>query len=138
MTATNPCRFCIGERGAGEDCCIDVFIILNPDEMDLFEKFPGFCVTKEKDGAVFYTKEGCPYLDKEKKCSIHDFKPLYCKFYPIFITGIPYTDDKCPAYQGLEYNLTSMVEKEIRNLQKRYPIYKKEWLWEDVERLFHQ
>ena len=138
MTETNRCKSCIGKRGTGEDCCIDVFIILNPDEIELFENFYGFCITKENEGAVYYTKDGCPYLDKENKCKIHNDKPLYCKYYPIFITGTPYTDDKCPAHQGSEYNLTSKIEEEIRSLQGHYPIYKKEWLWKEVEHVIQR
>ncbi|MHA1976253.1 MAG: YkgJ family cysteine cluster protein [Candidatus Hodarchaeales archaeon] len=138
MTVHNPCENCIGEKGTGEDCCIDVFIILNPQEMSLFEKFSGFHPVNGKEGAIFYTKEGCPYLDNEYQCAIHEIKPLYCKNYPIFITGVPYIDDKCPARHDAEYVLNRSIKKEIKALQARFPIYDKEWLWEEVEQLIQE
>jgi Fe-S-cluster containining protein len=135
MSANNPCENCIGEEGTGEDCCIDVFIILNSQEIHLFKEFSGYYSVENGRGAVFYTKEGCPYLDKSNQCGIHDIKPLYCRYYPIFITGAPYIDDKCPANRGSEYTLTAQVKGEIRKLQKKFPVYKKEWLWEEVQEL---
>ena len=85
MTSNNPCIRCIGITGNGEDCCIDVYLILNPDECHLFEKYSGFYSLKKEEGGIFYTNEGCPYLGKEYQCTVHEKKPLYCKFYPIFI-----------------------------------------------------
>ncbi|MHA1996343.1 MAG: YkgJ family cysteine cluster protein [Candidatus Hodarchaeales archaeon] len=133
MTESNPCEHCIGEKGAGEDCCIDVFIILNSQELSLFNEFYGFHPVVDQDGAIFYTKEGCPYLNEDYQCSIHDIKPLYCKIYPIFITGVPYIDDKCPAHLDSEYVLNTALKDEIKLLQRQNPIYRKEWLWEEVE-----
>ena len=138
MTATNPCIQCIGEEGSGEDCCIDVFIILNSQELNLFNEFSGFQPAVDQEGAIFYTKKGCPYLDEDFQCGIHDIKPLYCKFYPIFITGVPYIDDKCPASKNLDYSLTIETQLEINTLQEKFPIYKKEWLWEEVEQIIQK
>jgi hypothetical protein len=138
LNTKNPCVHCINQKGIGEECCIDVFIILNPDELQLFKHFSGYYPSKRNEGAVFYTKKGCPYLDHKNRCSIHTIKPLYCKYYPIFITGMPYTDDQCPAHQNSEFILTSRIEKEIYSLQSKYPIYTKEWLWEDVLQFIHK
>jgi Fe-S-cluster containining protein len=138
LTTDNPCVHCIGQKGTGEECCIDVFIILNSQEMSLFEGYSGFLPIPEDDGAIFYTKEGCPYLDQRNQCSIHSIKPLYCKFYPIFITGAPYIDDKCPANRNADYSLTIETQLEINTLQEKFPIYKREWLWEEVEQLIQE
>jgi Fe-S-cluster containining protein len=135
MTIDNPCKHCIGKNGQGEDCCIDVYIILNREECGLFEEFSGYYWLEEDNGAIFYTKEGCPYLDTKKQCSIHSKKPLYCKFYPIFLTGDSYVDDACPAHENEDYKLSSEVLAQIKNIKLSNPIYKKEWLWEDVEKI---
>jgi Fe-S-cluster containining protein len=132
MDETNPCQDCIGVNG--NECCFDVFIILNPFEEKLFENFEGF--KKVKHGAIFYTKNGCPYLNKNKKCSIHNEKPLYCHYYPIFITGDIYVDTECPAH-GLEcFKLTPKIKKSLLKLQGEFPIYKKDWFYSDVLKVY--
>ena len=133
MSTNNPCQNCIGKRGTGEECCIDVFIILNSDEFHFFEKYPGFYEIKEEKGGIFYTNEGCPYLEEEYQCSIQETKPWYCKYYPIFITGEPYVDAKCPVHKSKEYELTPKIERQLQKLKKRYPIYKKEWVWDEIK-----
>jgi Fe-S-cluster containining protein len=138
MTSHNPCVRCIGITGSGEDCCIDVYLILNSDECHLFENYSGFYRPKKEKGGIFYTSEGCPYLGEENQCTIHEKKPLYCKYYPIFITGDPYVDTNCPAHKVKEYRLTSAIEKEIVKLKKKYDIYTKEWLWDDVKKILRK
>jgi Fe-S-cluster containining protein len=135
MSFENPCKFCIGTQSQGEDCCIDVFIVLNTDECALFEKYNGYYWLKKDNGAIFYTKEGCPYLDNANQCTIHLKKPLYCKFYPIFLTGDPYVDDACPAHVLEDYKLSSEVLRQIKEIQQKYPIYEKEWLWKDIKKV---
>ena len=135
MSSINPCRDCIGKTGQGEDCCIDVYIILNPEEVHLFRKEEGYIELEEDEGGVYYTKEGCPYLDKENSCTIHNFKPLYCKYYPIFITGNPFADHECPANSVSEFSLSQEKIAKIRELQEKFPVYKKEWFWADVREL---
>ena len=137
MSTNNPCQNCIGKSGTGMECCNDVFLILNSKECHLFRKYLGFIEIKEEKGAVYYTNDNCPYLNEENECLIHDIKPLYCKYYPIFITGVPYNDDNCPASIGDKYILTRSIEEDIEKLQNKYPIYQREWLWEDVQ-LFYQ
>ena len=133
MSKNNPCYNCIGKKGDGEDCCIDVFIILNSDECHLFENFSGFLEIKEEKGGIFYTDEGCPYLKEDYNCSIHENKPQYCKYYPIFITGDPYVDTNCPVHKSKEYEFTSIIGKQIERLKEKYPIYQKEWIWDEVK-----
>ena len=135
MAHNNPCKHCIGKNGQGEECCVDVFIILNKDECRLFEKFNGYYWLKKDEGAIFYTKNGCPYLDEAKQCIIHTKKPLYCKFYPIFLTGIPYVDEECPAHEDDAYKLTPEILLQINEIKSNYPIYEKEWLWKDVKKI---
>ena len=134
MAVNNPCKDCIGDEGQGEDCCIDVYIILNPDEITFFEDKEGY-MAYEDLGGVYYTEKGCAYL-KDRLCSIHEKKPLYCKYYPIFITGKPFVDHECPSHTEKQFKLPKSVIKEIRELQKKFPIYKKEWTWSEVGELF--
>ena len=68
----NPCKHCFSNPN--NDCCVDVYIILNPEELHLFNKFKGF--TSVEGGGIFYTDDGCPYFDlSTKDCGIHDHKP---------------------------------------------------------------
>ena len=129
MSSKNVCQGCIEENS--NDCCVDVYIILNPDEIHLFKKYKtGF---KElKDGGIFYTTKGCPYFNNKKSCTIHKRKPHYCKYYPIFITGKPFIHDECSIHNS--YKLTDSIKKEIFDLQQIYSIYKQDWFWEDVVR----
>ncbi|MFX0182696.1 MAG: YkgJ family cysteine cluster protein [Candidatus Hodarchaeota archaeon] len=129
MDRSNPCHGCIGKKG--NDCCSDVFIILNDTETHLFENYNGFKYIGEL-GGLFYTTKGCPYLDETQNCGIHDKKPLYCKFYPIFITGEIFVDDDCPMHTLKRYELSERRKKKIFALQKRFPIYKKDWFFSDV------
>jgi Fe-S-cluster containining protein len=126
MESKNCCFGCIGKNG--NDCCLDVFIILNPDEIHLFNKHNGF--NEVVNGGIFYTTQGCPYFHEES-CQIHKIKPLYCKFYPIFITGKPFIHEECSIHK--DYQLTDRLEQEIRELQQLYPIYQREWFWEEVK-----
>ncbi|MHA2226714.1 MAG: YkgJ family cysteine cluster protein [Candidatus Hodarchaeales archaeon] len=129
----NHCHGCLGKDG--NDCCRDVFIILNHTETHLFVNFNDY---KEFDGqgGIFYTTNGCPYLDDREYCKIQDNKPLYCKFYPIFITGNIYVDDDCPLHELNSFRLTNKVKKKIMNLQNQFPIYKKDWFFSDVKKEF--
>lgn len=128
MSNENVCRDCIGRKD--NDCCIDVYIILNSDEIHLFKNYSeGF--KQVINGGIFYTTQGCPYL-KNNQCSIHQQKPLYCKYYPIFITGKPFIDNECSIHKG--YQLSKVIKNNIYELQRIYPIYKKEWYWEEVKR----
>ncbi len=126
MENKNCCFGCIGKNG--NDCCIDVFIILNPDEIHLFNKYHGFF--EVDNGGIFYTTQGCPYFQKEN-CQIHEIKPLYCKFYPIYITGNPFIDEECPIHKN--YQLSGELVEQISDLQLLYPIYKREWFWQEVK-----
>lgn len=133
INSENPCIGCIGVDG--NECCIDVYVVLNANENYLFEGKEHF---KEfnKGGGIFFTDEGCPYFDKkEKNCVIHDKKPIYCKYYPIFITGKTFVDPECPASN--KYEITDKIKKEIALLQKKYPIYREEWRWKDVQKFFN-
>jgi Fe-S-cluster containining protein len=136
MSSFNPCRDCIGKTRQGEDCCIDVYIILNPEEIHLFKNEKGFTKLDEDEGGVYYTEDGCPYLSRENECTIHKKKPLYCKYYPIFITGDPFIDPECPAHTASQFSLPEDTIKDIRELQTKFPIYKKEWTWMDVRKIF--
>ncbi|MFX0184952.1 MAG: YkgJ family cysteine cluster protein [Candidatus Hodarchaeota archaeon] len=135
MNKSNPCHGCIENKG--NDCCVDVFIILNETETHLFEKHKGFLNVGQL-GGIFYTINGCPYLDSEKYCIIHDKKPLYCKFYPIFITGDIYTDDECPMHTMKAYKLDEKRKIQIKALQKQFPIYKYEWLFSDIQEKYQE
>ncbi|MHA1946962.1 MAG: YkgJ family cysteine cluster protein [Candidatus Hodarchaeales archaeon] len=136
MSFQNPCRDCIGKTRQGEDCCIDVYIILNPEEVYLFNGKEGFTKLKNNEGGVYYTENGCSYLSKDNECTIHTKKPLYCEYYPIFITGDPFIDHECPAHTVSQFFLTKDKIKEIRELQTKFPIYNEEWTWEDVRKIF--
>ncbi|UCG03459.1 MAG: YkgJ family cysteine cluster protein [Candidatus Heimdallarchaeota archaeon] len=128
MSSDNVCLDCIGKDG--NDCCIDVYIILNPEEIHLFKKHKeGFI--EVKDGGLFYTTKGCPYFE-ENHCQIQLKKPLYCKYYPVFITGKPFIHDECSINSN--YKLTASLRKEVVELQQIYPIYKRDWYWEEVKR----
>lgn len=135
MNRSNPCSGCIGNKG--NDCCHDVFIILNDTETHLFEDFKGFKNMGEL-GGLFYTTKGCPYLDEQQNCVIHDKKPLYCKFYPIFITGDFFVDDDCPMHTLKTYELNERHKKKILALQKHFPIYKKDWFFTDIQKEFQK
>jgi len=127
METQNCCHGCIGKDG--NDCCVDVFLILNPDEIHIFENHEGF--NKVKNGGIFYTIQGCPYF-KSNNCRIHDTnKPMYCKFYPIFITGNPFIHIECLIHN--KYELSDEITKKIHEIQTKYPIYKREWFWEEVK-----
>jgi len=136
MSLQNPCQECIGKTGQGEDCCIDVYIILNPEEVHLFRNEKGFTKLDDHEGGVYYTENGCPYLDDNNQCSIHETKPLYCKYYPIFITGDPFIDHECPAHSLKQFTLSKEIIDEIRKLQRKFSIYQQEWTWLDVRELF--
>ena len=136
MPSLNPCQDCIETTRQGEDCCIDVYIILNPEEVHLFHDKEGFTKLDDPEGGVYFTEKGCSYLDKNTKCSIHKTKPLYCKYYPIFITGDIFVDQECPAHSAQQFTLSKEKINEIRNLQKKFPIYQQEWTWADVRELF--
>lgn len=126
----NACLGCIGKNS--NDCCVDVYIILNPDEIHLFKEYREefFPVN---NGGIFYTTKGCPYFEKNTHyCRIHSQKPLYCKYYPIFITGMPFIHEEC-SINGT-YQLSASIRKEIDELQRIYPIYKRDWYWEEVKR----
>ena len=129
MNNFNPCTSCIGKEN--DECCQDVFIILNPNEIHFFKEIEGFVPVN--GGGIFSTKTGCPYL-KNYKCIIHSKKPQYCKYYPIFITGNPYMDTSCAAH--VHYSLSEKTLEEIKKLQEEFPIYQLEWLLEDVEKLY--
>ncbi len=136
MSFLNPCQECIGKSGQGKDCCIDVYIILNPEELHLFSDEEGFTTLDNQEGGVYYTEDGCPYLDKNNQCNIQKTKPLYCKYYPMFITGDPFVDHECPAHSSKQFSLSRVKIEEIRILQDKFPIYLKEWTWTDVRELF--
>ena len=136
MSFQNPCRDCIGKTRQGEDCCIDVYIILNPEEVHLLNKEEGFTTINNNEGGVYYTEDGCLYLSNDNECTIHEKKPLYCKYYPIFITGDPFIDHECPSKTASQFSLSKDEIKKIRQLQTKFPIYKKEWTWQDVRELF--
>ncbi len=125
----NCCHGCIGENG--NDCCVDTYIILHQDECNLFKHYTEF--KKVTSGGIFNTTKGCPYYSSGN-CGIHENKPLYCKYYPIFITGKPFVHKECSINQ--DYTLTDKIRKKIISLQSRYPIYKKDWFWEEVENEF--
>lgn len=127
---SNDCLGCIGKNG--NDCCIDVYIILNPDEIDLFKNHEEEFI-EVKNGGIFYTTKGCPYF-LNNHCQIHSQKPLYCKFYPIFITGKPYVHEECSI--NSKYTLSEAIKQEINKIQQIYPIYQQDWYWEDVKREF--
>ncbi|MHA1967059.1 MAG: hypothetical protein ACW964_04570 [Candidatus Hodarchaeales archaeon] len=122
----NCCHACIGVNG--NDCCVDTYVILNPNEIYLFRDHPEF--KKVTNGGIFNTTKGCPYFSTGN-CEIHERKPLYCKYYPIYITGKPFVHEECSIHK--EYTLTDRIKMEIMSLQSRYPIYKKDWFWEEVE-----
>jgi len=126
MESQNCCNGCIGKDG--NDCCVDVFLILNPNELHLFENHSSF--KKIKNGGIYYTIKGCPYF-KNYNCRIHDNKPMYCKFYPIFITGDPFIHKECLIHK--KYELNEKISKEILEIKTEYPIYKREWFWEEVK-----
>ena len=128
MTIKNACLGCIGKNG--NECCVDVYVILNPDEIHLFNGYKEEFI-EVQNGGIFYTTKGCPYF-KENHCKIHPKKPLYCKYYPIFITGRPFIHEEC-SINGT-YKLTTSIRKEIDELQQIYPIYKQDWYWEEVKR----
>lgn len=130
MNDLNPCIGCIGEND--KECCLDVFIVLNPSEIHFFQNFDGFLAVE--GGGIFYTENGCPYLN-QLQCTIHSEKPLYCKYYPIFITGEPYLDDGCQVHNY--YSLTDVKLAEIKALQEKFPVYKPEWTLEDIEKLYN-
>ena len=129
MREKNSCYGCIGTDG--NECCIDVYIVLNSDEISLFQEFRGFI--KVEGGGIYYTSKGCPYF-KDNNCLIHSRKPLYCKFYPIFITGKPFIHTECSNHK--KYKLSEIKKNEIRQLQNIYPIYKRDWYWEDLIKEF--
>ena len=105
MSSKNVCHGCIGKNR--KKCCVDVYIILNPDEIHLFKKYKeGFKELKE--GGIFYTTKGCPYFNN-KSCTIHKKKTLYCKYYPIFITGKPFSHNECSIHNS--YKLTDTIKK---------------------------
>lgn len=130
MEMTNECINCIGKNG--NDCCVDVYIILHPEEIFLFREYREEFIEVE-DGGIFYTTKGCPYF-KDNHCEIHSHKPLYCKYYPIFITGKPFIHEECSI--NSKYILSDAIKEEIYELQKKYPIYQLDWYWKDVERKF--
>ena len=138
MSFLNPCRECIGKTGQGEDCCINVYIILNPEEIHLFIDKAGFTKLTDHEGGLYYTETGCPYLGNDNQCTIHTLKPLYCKYYPIFITGDPFIDLECPAHSSKQFSLSKKRVNEIRKLQKKFPIYQQDWPLLDVRELFSQ
>lgn len=127
MQQKNNCLGCIEK--VDNECCVDVYLILNPNEVNLFKNYPIF--KKVKGGGIFYTTQGCPYF-KKNSCQIHNIKPLYCKYYPIYITGQPFVDEDCKIH--LDYKLTANIKREIRELQRSYPVYQAEWFWEDVKK----
>ncbi len=132
MSSNNVCRSCIGKNS--NECCVDVFIILNTDEVYLFRKDKNGKNRRFKEvigGGIFHTTQGCPYF-KDKRCSIHQKKPFYCKYYPIFITGKPFIDDECSIHGN--YKLTESIKKEIFELQHMYSIYERDWFWEEVKK----
>ncbi|UCE13565.1 MAG: YkgJ family cysteine cluster protein [Candidatus Heimdallarchaeota archaeon] len=129
MGENNCCYGCIGTDG--NECCIDVYLVLNPDELSLFKEFNGFI--KVEGGGIYYTSRGCPYF-KDNNCLIHSKKPLYCKYYPIFITGKPFIHDECSIHKKFE--LPESKKNEICQLQTIYPIYKRDWYWEDLKKEF--
>ncbi|MFX0125585.1 MAG: YkgJ family cysteine cluster protein [Candidatus Hodarchaeota archaeon] len=130
MSKNNLCRDCIGKNG--NDCCIDVYIILNPEEIHLFKEYNEEFI-EVKNGGIYYTTTGCPYFE-ENHCKIHTQKPLYCKYYPIFITGRPFIHEECSIRK--KYKLSDVVKKDIDELQQIYPIYQQDWYWEDIKRVF--
>ena len=138
MSNLNPCQDCIGKTGQGEDCCIDVYIVLNPKEIHLFSKDEGYFDLGNNGGGVYYTGNGCLYLSKDNTCTIHKKKPLYCKYYPIFITGEPFIDHECPAHTSKQFNLSKKERAEIRELQIKFPIYKKEWTWSEIREFINR
>jgi Fe-S-cluster containining protein len=127
LQKVNHCLGCIGKTD--NECCVDVYLLLNPNEVNLFENHPVF--KKVEDGAIFYTTQGCPYFQRNS-CQIHHNKPLYCKYYPIFITGKPFIDDYCTIQS--DHKLTTSIKKEIKELQRIYSIYRPDWFWKDVKR----
>ncbi|MFX1515722.1 MAG: YkgJ family cysteine cluster protein [Promethearchaeota archaeon] len=127
---TNDCLGCIGKDD--NDCCVDVYVILNPEEISLFREYREEFIEVE-GGGIFYTTKGCPYF-KENQCQIHSYKPLYCKYYPIFITGKPFIHEECSINH--KYILSKDIEEEIYELQRKYPIYQQDWYWKDVEEIF--
>lgn len=131
---SNPCNNCIDFTE--NECCKHVYIVLNPDELYLFEDYRGLYLTK--GGGIFYHEIKCPYLNSQLMCKIHDKKPLYCKYYPIFITGNIFLDDNCPIHLSSEYQLTENIKSEIQQLQKKYPIYQNEWFWDDIKKLLEE
>lgn len=129
----NRCQGCLGKDG--NDCCCDVFIILNHTETYLFMKFNGYKEINDR-GGIFYTTNGCPYLNDREYCTIQENKPLYCNFYPIFITGDFFIDDDCPLHELTSFKLTEEVKEKILNLQEKFPIYKKDWFFSDIKKEF--
>ncbi|MHA1972290.1 MAG: YkgJ family cysteine cluster protein [Candidatus Hodarchaeales archaeon] len=128
----NICFECI--RDSKNECCRNVYIVLNSDELDLFKNEKGF--RECKGGGIYYSETKCLYLDDELLCSIHDNKPLYCKYYPIFITGEVFVDGSCPYSKEKEFMLTNKILQEIARLKEKYDIYQEEWFWEDIQELY--
>ncbi|MFX0016659.1 MAG: YkgJ family cysteine cluster protein [Promethearchaeota archaeon] len=130
MKKDNVCQKCIGTDG--NECCIDVYIILNPNEVHLFKEVPNGPYSRFKiieKGGIYYTNQGCLYF-KKNLCIIHQQKPLYCKYYPIFITGEIFIHKECSIHNN--YRVTKLLKKKINKLQQTYPIYKKDWFWEEI------
>ena len=127
------CKDCIGKNG--NECCKDVYIVLNPEELHLFKNHNGF--RKHDLGGLFYSSKQCPYLNQDKKCAIHESKPLYCRYYPIFITGKVFVDNICPLHALKEYQFHEELKEDLKRIQEKYPIYKEEWFWTDIKEKYH-
>jgi len=129
----NHCSSCI--RHNENECCRNVYIVLNTNEVELFKNEEGF--RQYKDGGIYYSDTKYLYLNDDLVCTIHDDKPLYCKYYPIFITGKVFVDESCPFSKEEEYVLIQEVKKEIDKLKDKFVIYQEEWFWEDIKELYN-
>lgn len=77
-------------EGCG-DCCIlekavpvtvsDIVRIADSLGIGYNEFIAKYCFIENDEPKIRFTKKGCPFL-ADKKCGIHDVKPLVCELYP--------------------------------------------------------
>ncbi len=78
--------------------------IFNPDNETILECY----YKKEKyDYLLIFKSHPCCFLDKDNRCTIYDFSPLGCKFYPFRYNG-----------EFIEYAPCSFIAKTIFHFTK--------------------
>ena len=119
-------------------CCLETEMILTQDDLQLIENQgfdrKDFCLTRAQADGFWQLKNvngRCFFLSKAGRCSIYEFRPKGCRFYPLIVDlelNQVVVDDDCRetkwfAQQSYHRIQINDIELLVETLLKENPDY---------------